>query len=325
MSIIRDGSTSSARTRAYRRPLPRACAALIVAGVLSLAGCAGQPAKPSTTDLHAEARASFIAQDYQRTLALVEPEALRGAAWAQYTLGYMYYYGRGSILDRGRAYEWIKLAAGQGYVPAKEALRRLRPPEQSQDVDGAKRSAPAATPPASANAAPLTAPVGAVQSGSPPAAPSAPATPSPAATTETPAGAAAAAPPPAAAPAVTPPLAGETNAAPSKVEPAASSAGDIRTNPWIATQTPQRLTLQLIGSGDKNAVLRYIRDHNLTDGAAYYATRRDGLPWYVVIYGNYADRGEAQSALLRLPPELRAASPWIRQFGDIQTHLTPAP
>jgi len=325
MSIIRDGSTSSARTRAYRRPLPRACAALIVAGILSLAGCAGQPAKPSITDLHAEARASFIAQDYQRTLALVEPEALKGTAWAQYTLGYMYYYGRGIILDRGRAYEWIKLAAGQGYVPAKEALRRLHPPEQSQDVNGAKGTSPTATPPASANAAPLTAPVGAVQSGSPPTAPSAPAMSSPNTATETPAGAAATVPPPAAAPAVTPPLTGETNAVPSKVEPAASSAGDVRTNPWIAAQSPQRLTLQLIGSGDKNAVLRYIRDHNLTDGAAYYATRRDGQPWYVVIYGNYADRNEAQSALLRLPPELRAASPWIRQFGDIQTHLTPAP
>src|SRR3569623_518700 len=127
---------------------------LIVAGVLSLAGCAGQPAKTSITDLHAEARASFIAQDYQRTLALVEPEALKGTAWAQYTLGYMYYYGRGIILDRGRAYEWIKLAAGQGYVPAKEALRRLHPPEQSQDVNGAKGASPPATPPARANAAP---------------------------------------------------------------------------------------------------------------------------------------------------------------------------
>src|SRR3569623_742476 len=189
MSIIRDGSTSSARTRAYRRPLPRAGAALIVAGVLSLAGCAGQPAKPSTTDLHAGARASFIAQDYQRTLALVEPEALKGTAWAQYTLGYMYYYGRGIILDRGRAYEWIKLAAGQGYVPAKAALRRLPPPEQSQDVNGAK--------------------------GTSPTAPSAPAMSSPNTATETPAGAAATVPPPAAAPAVTPPLTGESIAVPS--------------------------------------------------------------------------------------------------------------
>src|SRR3569623_1905066 len=86
------------------------------------------PAAKSADDLRAEARIAFLAQDYQRTLSIVEAQAITGAPWAQYTLGYMYYYGRGIVLDRARAREWIQQAADQGYAPAKEALRRLRPP-----------------------------------------------------------------------------------------------------------------------------------------------------------------------------------------------------
>src|SRR3569832_1759217 len=100
--------------------------AAAVAGLMT--ACASGPVTKSADDLRAEARIAYLAQDNQRTLSIVEAQAISGAPWAQYTLGYMYYYGRGIVLDRARAQEWIQQAADQGYAPAKEALRRHHPP-----------------------------------------------------------------------------------------------------------------------------------------------------------------------------------------------------
>ncbi len=107
-----------------RRGLLTLCAAGVL---LALAACASGPDKRFAEDRHAQAKAAYLAHDYQRTLAIVEPQAAAGAAWAQYTLGFMYYYGRGVRIDRPLARQWIQQAAAQDYPPAKEALRRLPP------------------------------------------------------------------------------------------------------------------------------------------------------------------------------------------------------
>ena len=342
-------TTASARLRRCLLGLTAAA----VAGLMT--ACASGPAAKSADDLRAEARIAFLAQDYQRTLSIVEAQAITGAPWAQYTLGYMYYYGRGIVLDRARAREWIQQAADQGYAPAKEALRRLRPPAPvGTDVIG-NNTATSAPPPAAVRPAgppATTAPPGASTSTPAPAPSTVPGTappPSAPATSDTlPAVSPGAAENPAPPPTSTPPEAGEPplpapappvteqggitkntalppNAPASEIAPTASTtpppADDVRNNAWVTAQDAQRYTLQLVGSSDRSAAIRYIRDRGITNDAAYYATSRDGQPWYVVIYGNYADRDAAQAALLHLPPTLRAASPWIRQFGDIQTHL----
>lgn len=345
-------TTASARLRRCLLGLTAAAVAVL------MTACASGPAAKSADDLRAEARIAFLAQDYQRTLSIVEAQAITGAPWAQYTLGYMYYYGRGIVLDRARAREWIQQAADQGYAPAKEALRRLRPPPPvGTDVIGnnTATSAPQAAAPRSAEPPATTAPPGASTSTPAPAPSTAPGTatataPSAPATSDTlptgsPGAAENPAPPLTAAtpreagepplPAPAPPVTEQggitkntalpPNAPASGIAPTDSTvpppADDVRNNAWVTAQDAQRYTLQLVGSSDRNAAIRYIRDRGLTNDAAYYATSRDGQPWYVVIYGNYADRDAAQAALLHLPPTLRAASPWIRQFGDIQTDL----
>lgn len=97
---------------------------------------------------------------------------------------------------------------------------------------------------------------------------------------------------------------------------------EVKGDSWVAAQEAQRYTLQLIGSSDRDAVIRYIRDRNIGPDAAYYTTAREDRPWYVVVYGNYPDRAAAQAALLNLPPNVHVTSPWIRQFGDIKSHLS---
>lgn len=289
-------------------PLSRLLRCALIVAVLGLAGCASAPEVHTAADLRAQARAAFLAHDYRATLGIVEPQALAGVPWAQYTLGYMYHYGRGLPVDRARARQWIEQAAALEYPPAKEALRRIQRPAPSGD---AALAAAAGDTPAAASAAKLPATPAAE-------APTAAAAPSTAPIAEPP-------PPPSAelvqppAPAVT----DEHGLTKGALLPPSAAAADtaVRSNTWIAAQAPARFTLQLIGSGDRDAVLRYIAEHGLAEDGAYYRTERDGQTWYVVTYGNYADRGEAQSALLRLPPALRASSPWIRAFGDIQSQL----
>ena len=321
-------STTTAAHKAQRTWTSNRLLFALAGGILLsvIAGCAGgvnTKSAKSGEDLRVEARVAFVAQDYPRTLAIAESQAFAGVPWAQYTLGYMYYYGRGVTLDRTRARDWIERAANQNYPQAKEALKRVRAPEPAgTDVspESSSKSTPAQTP--AAVSAPLSQSTPTTSS---------PATPAGAAITTNTSTAPTAPAPTGAESATASPVTEQggltkTFVLPQNTAPAPAAAPanseDIRSNVWIASQDPRRLTLQLIGSSDKNAVLRYMREHGITRDAAYYSTMRDGQIWYVVIYGNFADRDAAQAALLALPPSLGAASPWIRQFGDIRAHLS---
>jgi len=59
---------------------------------------------------------------YGCSLERVQREAEAGNADAQYALGYMYYYGMGTVQDRKTAMMWIRRSANQGQPLAKKAL-----------------------------------------------------------------------------------------------------------------------------------------------------------------------------------------------------------
>ena len=339
--------------RAVRRMLPVGAALLLTL----LQGCASAPpAPPPAEAAQAEAKAAYLANDYRRTLAIVEPLAIRGEPWAQYTLGYMYYYGRGVTMDREMAKQWIQRAAQQGYGPAQQALQRLAtaPPKPN----GEQMEAPAAkAPTASAAPAPTPAPPGitsaapgAVAGGAPAASPPAPppeaASPAPSspkpgtgpaaappradANTPTqgqaspPAGPVPAAPAPtqtAPPPAESPPPVSQAPMHESPVPGEEHAANGINGAGWITKQDPQRYTVQLIGAGKEEAVVQFIRKYHLEPKAAYFAQIRDGKPWYTVIYGSFADRQVARHALARLPAAVDRAKPWIRRFQALQAQL----
>lgn len=326
---------------------------LAIVGIACLVtACAHRPPAATPEDIHAQARVAFLAQDYARTLSLVEPQALIGAPWAQYTLGYMYYYGRGLALDRTRARGWIQLAADQGYAPAQAAIKRMHNPAPAGSDALISPSSPAS--PSASSGTPaspaLNAPPGAADSPQPVPEPSGtagstvnpPPTPPPGASAPAEHAAPSAAemppspaPPPteSTSPTPTPPVTDQSSLtqntalpprAPNPMPPLApsSSTDEVKGDSWVAAQEAQRYTLQLIGSSDRDAVIRYIHDRNISPDAAYYTTAREGRPWYVVVYGNYPDRAAAQAALLNLPPNVHVTSPWIRQFGDIKSHLS---
>ncbi|EHL32082.1 hypothetical protein LDG_5865 [Legionella drancourtii LLAP12] len=55
----------------------------------------------------------------------MKPEAERGQPDAQYAVGYMYYYGKGVVEDRKKAWFWITAAANAGQPDAKVAAQML--------------------------------------------------------------------------------------------------------------------------------------------------------------------------------------------------------
>ena len=270
---------------------------LLLGLILLVQGCATPPPKPAET-AYSEAKAAYLAHDYQRSLAIVGPRAIAGEAWAQYTLGYMYHYGQGVVLDKQMAKQWIQRAAKQGYASAQYALQRIssqQPPMdsnmKSSAKDGMEPGAAAGQnkqqleqPPSQSMATtvmpeastPLPLPAGAVD-------------------------------------AMSPAAASQTK----------QTDNGIKGHEWIAAQDPQQFTVQLIGFGSEAAAISFIRNNHLESQSVYYSTMRSGQPWFAVVYGKFSSRDAAHQALERLPSALRSASPWVRSFRDIRALFTP--
>lgn len=53
----------------------------------------------------------------------------------------------------------------------------------------------------------------------------------------------------------------------------------------------------------------------------YYRAERAGAPWYVVVYGLFATRAEAEATLNRLPQALAASGPWVRSLSAAQAEI----
>lgn len=109
--------------------------------------------------------------------------------------------------------------------------------------------------------------------------------------------------------------------------PSAPGAGDsplvagVRGRDWILSQPRERLTLQLFGVREIDALREFVSDHELADQVSAFRTRYQGAPWYVLLYGSYPDRTEAEKARDLLAKTLGRVQPWPRTFGSIQEQL----
>jgi hypothetical protein len=92
----------------------------------------------------------------------------------------------------------------------------------------------------------------------------------------------------------------------------------LRSESWIQGQPATNFTIQLMAASSEAAVQGYIERHDLTDTATYFRSQRHGSPWFSVVYGSFTSDRQARAALKQLPPALATASPWLRQYADIQ-------
>nr|WP_298167307.1 AAA family ATPase [uncultured Pseudomonas sp.] len=92
---------------------------------------------------------------------------------------------------------------------------------------------------------------------------------------------------------------------------------------WYRTQAASRYTLQILGARAESSAQTFVREHGAQ--YRYFKKQHQGRPLYVVTYGSFATRQEAQVALQGLPASVQAGKPWPRTFASIRQELVSTP
>lgn len=270
--------------------LKRYCLFAAMAALLS--GCSHRPnfAQGITVPASACNSNSYL-QKFGCSADVIQQSAEQGDADAQYALGYMYYYGIGTVVDTKTARLWIIKSASQGQPLAKKALAVLN-----------HNSAPTAIAKQQVTSYPVAA-------HHPIYAPSQlhDARLSPGALPITP----------------------NNQLAPARaVTLAKTEAPPIADNPDLKTQEALLLstkttgyTIQLMGSHSLLTFQKFIQKNNLSGKVHYYRSRFQGQPWYLLIYGDYANAGLARMAIRQLPRDMMSGHPWIKSYKVVRQEI----
>lgn len=83
----------------------------------------------------------------------------------------------------------------------------------------------------------------------------------------------------------------------------------------------QSFAVQIMGSRSPDNIQRFLDSTPTLASGGYFTTTYQGQPWYVVVAGQFADRGSAEDAIARLPADVRELQPWVRSLADIQASI----
>lgn len=95
---------------------------LIIMSTIFNAGCMREINRSLTRH---EAKESYYSGNFARSFRLTEAMAYEGDVKAEYSLGYMYYYGIGAPENKPLGMAWIREAALKGYPPAVFAIKKI--------------------------------------------------------------------------------------------------------------------------------------------------------------------------------------------------------
>lgn len=295
-------------------------------------------------------------QKYGCSLNTIEAAAQNGDPDAQYALGYMYFYGIGTVRDTKAAQLWINRAAAQGQPLAIKADDILN--YKANPTMGDSQMAPS-TPGANQNEAPRT--VEELNAATPsvpleqqlpnygkkrvqPSSSSIPAAPTSDAgkmgnqpleannTVAAPTAALKASDTPKAvydprlAKGAAPEVATGTQQAFSDAQSAANSTV-AAAQPSVYSADEQQLingkgfTVQLMATVQKNKLDDFIAQNNLQNLVKVYTAQRNGETWYLAVYGDFKTADAAQKAIQRLPHAMRELNPWVKSLRLVQTEI----
>ncbi len=88
---------------------------------------------------------------------------------------------------------------------------------------------------------------------------------------------------------------------------------------WYAAQAGSRYTLQILGTRSESSAQAFVREQG--GEYRYFKKQHQGQPLYVVTYGSFATRDQAQAALKQLPAKVQAGKPWPRTIASIQQEM----
>ena len=85
-------------------------------------------------------------------------------------------------------------------------------------------------------------------------------------------------------------------------------------------------TLQILGASSEANVQAVVERNGggLRQTLGYYRSQRGGAPWFIVAYGEFTTREQANATLRRLPQALSAAGPWVRPIAAAQAEIRAA-
>ena len=133
--------------------------------------------------------------------------------------------------------------------------------------------------------------------------------------------------------AATPPTLAATRPAPATtVSPAAASPrqqnglGGSAFERQLLGAPAESFTLQILGASSEANVQAFVERNGggLRQTLGYYRSQRGGAPWFIVAYGEFATREQANATLSRLPQALSAAGPWVRPITAAQAEIRAA-
>jgi len=81
-------------------------------------------------------------------------------------------------------------------------------------------------------------------------------------------------------------------------------------------------TMQLLGSHKEESITVILSKLPDDNNLMYFEKTHKGAPWYVLIYGHYADRTAANTATKKLPAALKGIKPWVRRVSAIQDTIS---
>ncbi|WP_339529442.1 SPOR domain-containing protein [Pseudomonas mucidolens] len=120
---------------------------------------------------------------------------------------------------------------------------------------------------------------------------------------------------PAPVPAPTPKPAPAAKPAEKPVTVAKAAAG----SGWYGSQPAKNYVVQILGTSSEASAQNFIKEQ----GGEYRYFKKDlnGKPFYVVTYGNFANRDAAVNAIKALPAKVQAGKPWPRTVASVQQEL----
>lgn len=100
-------------------------------------------------------------------------------------------------------------------------------------------------------------------------------------------------------------------------KPAYDVANPERFRPVEQLRQREGYTAQYIAGYEEDTALDFLAEHPGLEELVYTRSTRKGKPWYVVIYGGFASREEADQAVSQLPQGLAQRDVWIRSFSGL--------
>jgi DamX protein len=86
----------------------------------------------------------------------------------------------------------------------------------------------------------------------------------------------------------------------------------------ILTANTKHYTIQLLALHDRKKLKLIAEKPELKGKVHLCRSEFKGKPWYILVYGDYPTRLDAQQAIKELPQDIQKDKPWVRTFLSLQ-------